>query len=78
MSSTRAAHDRLIAELQIWVGRAKDYQEWMIMDPDSGQIIAATNTSEEGKFRDDQAFFINGKADLMCRMFITRPRHKAS
>lgn len=60
-NAARAAHDGLIAELQIWVGEARDYQEWSIMDPDSGQIIVSTNPIDEGKFREDQAFFVNGK-----------------
>jgi PAS domain S-box-containing protein len=58
----RAAHDRLDAELRIWAGEEKDYQVWMIMDPDSGQVIAASDASEEGKYRNDQAYFINGKS----------------
>jgi signal transduction histidine kinase len=58
----RAAHERLVAELQVWAGANRDYLGWMILDPDSGQVITATNSTEEGKFRDDQAYFISGKS----------------
>src|SRR3990172_8702346 len=33
----------------------------MIIDPQAGQVIAATNPGEEGKFKEDRPFFINGK-----------------
>jgi signal transduction histidine kinase len=61
-AKAQAAHDRLVAELKVWAGEGKDYQGWMIMDLDSGQVIAATDASEEGKYRDDQAYFTNGKS----------------
>ncbi len=54
-------HDRLVAELQVWMGENHDFQEWMILDPQSGQIIVSTNPNEEGKFRENQPFFIFGK-----------------
>jgi PAS domain S-box-containing protein len=58
----QTTHDRLVEELQIWAGDGMDYLEWMILDPQSGEVIASTNRSEEGKFREDQPYFINGKS----------------
>jgi signal transduction histidine kinase len=60
--NAQAAHDRLVAELQVWTGENRDFLGWMIMDPASGQIIASTDAREEGKYRDDQAYFINGRS----------------
>ena len=62
LNSARAAHDHLVAEMQVWAGTGRDFLGWMILDPGSGQVIAATDASEEGRFREDQAFFINGKS----------------
>jgi signal transduction histidine kinase len=58
----QATRDRLVAELQIWAGDGMDYLGWMIMDPQSGQIIASTDRGEEGKFREDQPYFTSGKS----------------
>ena len=61
-AAIQAVHDRLIEELQVWVGQGRDYLEWLVLDPDSGQVIASTDPGEEGKFREDQPYFINGKS----------------
>jgi hypothetical protein len=58
----QAANLRLVAELQIWEGKDREFLGWLLLDPDSGQVIAATDASDEGKYRDDQAYFINGKS----------------
>jgi PAS domain S-box-containing protein len=63
-AAIQAVHDRLIEELQVWVGQGRDYLEWFVLDPDSGQVIASTDPGEEGKFREDQPYFINGKSSL--------------
>ncbi len=60
-STAEAVHAQLVAELKVWTGDGKDFLNWMIMEPVSGQIIASTTPDEEGKFREDQAYFINGK-----------------
>ena len=55
------AHDRLVAELQVWSGAGRDYRGWMMLDALTGQVLVATDAAEEGKFREDQAYFIQGK-----------------
>jgi signal transduction histidine kinase len=57
----QTAHADLIAEMKVWMGEGQDFLGWLIMDPISGQVIASTTPGEEGKFREDQAYFINGK-----------------
>lgn len=56
-----AVHANLMAELQPWSGAGQDFLGWIVMDPASAQVMAATDASQEGKFREDQAYFINGK-----------------
>jgi signal transduction histidine kinase len=58
----QAAHQHLIAEMQVWAGQNRDYLGWMLLDPDSGQVIAATDPTEEDKFRENQPYFIQGKS----------------
>ncbi|MBE0669452.1 MAG: response regulator [Anaerolineales bacterium] len=57
---TQAAHDKFVAKIQprIAIG---EFMVVMLIDPLSGEVIAATDPSEEGKFQEDRLFFINGK-----------------
>ena len=57
----QTAHANLIAEMKVWMGEGQNYLGWQIMEPNSGQVIISTTPNEEGKFREDQAYFINGK-----------------
>ena len=56
----RDAHDRLLVEIRPRV-LGGEFLDLMIIDPQAGQVIAATNPGEEGKFKEDRPFFINGK-----------------
>jgi PAS domain S-box-containing protein len=56
----QAAHDRLVTEIQPRVVGG-EFLVLILMDPQTGQVIAATDPSEEGKFQEDRPFFINGK-----------------
>jgi PAS domain S-box-containing protein len=58
--SHQPAHDRLIAELQPWISIGK-FQTLLVLDPVEGRVIAATNSAEEGKFREYQPYFIQGR-----------------
>ncbi|MBZ0300467.1 MAG: HAMP domain-containing protein [Anaerolineae bacterium] len=57
----QAAHDRLVAELRPLVGSAYVFTDLMVLEPESGKIIASTNPAEEGKFKEDRLYFINGR-----------------
>jgi PAS domain S-box-containing protein len=54
-------HDRFVKELQGWAGSGRGYLDWSVMDSLSGRVIASTDHGEEGKFRENQPYFINGK-----------------
>jgi hypothetical protein len=56
----RAAHDRFVTEVQPQV-QGGEFLVIMLLDPSSGQVIAATDPGEEGKFKEDRIFFLNGK-----------------
>ena len=59
----RGAHDSLLAELSLWTGPGHYFLSLFVIEPESGQIIAATDSSDEGKFREDRLYFLQGKVD---------------
>ena len=54
------AHDRFVMEVQARV-TGGEFLVVMLLDPSSGQVIAATTPGEEGKFKENRLFFLNGK-----------------
>ncbi len=58
----RAAHDRFVTEVQPQI-QGGEFLVIMLLDPSSGQVTAATDPGEEGKFKEDRLFFLNGKED---------------
>ncbi len=60
----QAAHDSVVAALYPQSGVERQFLELSILEPQFGRIIAATDSSEEGKFRESHAAFINGKTAL--------------
>jgi PAS domain S-box-containing protein len=59
--SALAAHDRFVAELQPWVAGG-EFLDVIFIEPVTGKIIAASDPGEEGKFKEDRQFFIQGKS----------------
>jgi PAS domain S-box-containing protein len=59
-TDSRAARDALIENLQPY-RIPGEFLELSFLDPQSGQVLASTNPNEEGKFREDQPYFLNGK-----------------
>ena len=55
-----AAHDSLVAEIQPRVSGG-EFPSLMVIEPETGKVIAATDPSEEGKFKEDRPYFLNGK-----------------
>lgn len=60
-NAARAAHDHLVENLNTWVGEGRPFVDLLVIDGKSGRVIASTNPNEEGKFREDRPYFINGK-----------------
>ena len=56
-----SASNRLIQELSIRTGPGQPYLALLILSPDVGEVLIATSAREEGKFREDRDYFIEGK-----------------
>jgi len=56
----KAAHDEFVAEIQPRVDGG-EFLEVILIHPQTGQVIAATDPGEEGKFKEDRPYFLNGK-----------------
>ena len=56
----RAAHENFVAGLQAYL-TSSSFLEVSLIRPENGQVIASTAQSEEGTFRGDQPYFLNGK-----------------
>lgn len=54
------AHDRLLAHLAPWTGAELGFLTLMIIEPEAGRVILATSPDEEGKFKEDRLYFLNG------------------
>jgi len=58
----QAAHDSLLAELSLWAGPGYYFVSLFVIEPESGQIIASTEASDEGEYREDRPYFLQGRA----------------
>ncbi|MFH1635478.1 MAG: HAMP domain-containing protein, partial [Chloroflexota bacterium] len=58
--SAREAYDRLVAELLPWTGPRRQYLVLFVVEAESGKVIAATDAQEEGTFKEDRPYFLNG------------------
>jgi two-component system cell cycle sensor histidine kinase/response regulator CckA len=56
------ARDRVVSELNVRVGLDHTYRQFMVLDPNTGEVIASTVPAEEGKFKENSAFFLNGRS----------------
>jgi len=54
-------HDRLVRTLQTWTGSRQQYLALLVIDAETGRVIAATDPDEEGKFKENRPYFIHGK-----------------
>lgn len=61
----RAAHDRLAGEFRLFIGQ--NMSNLFVMAPQTGKIIVSTNPHDEGKFKEDRAYFIHGKSGPFVR-----------
>lgn len=60
-SLRQVAHDRLVDELRARTGPGQPFLALLVLAPDTGQVIAATDPSEEGKFKEDRPYFVQGR-----------------
>jgi PAS domain S-box-containing protein len=60
-TTTHSAREQLIQELLVRTGPDQPYLDLFILSGDSGEILIATNPLEEGKFKEDRPYFIEGK-----------------
>jgi len=56
-----AAHDRLIGEFQPLISPDMAFFDLLFIHPNTGEVLAATDPREEGKFKENLSFFINGR-----------------
>ncbi len=57
----QTAHDELVENLRPHLAQG-GFLELSILDPQSGKVLASTTPLEEGKFKEDRLYFINGKS----------------
>lgn len=57
----QATHDRLIQSLQAWTGDEHQYLDLLVIEAETGRVVAATDPGEEGKFKENLPFFIQGR-----------------
>ena len=60
-ATARAAHDHLLTTMKKWVGKNRRFLDLFVLAPESGRVIAATDPHEEGRFKEDRLYFVNGK-----------------
>lgn len=63
------AYNRLLAQLKSWPGAEPGFLNLMIIEPEEGRVILATDPNEEGKFKEDRLYFING----LKRPYVQKP-----
>jgi len=56
-----AAHAQLVRALQPHAGAGRPYLVVLVLDPVTAQVLAATDPTEEGKYRENQPYFLNGR-----------------
>ncbi|HSL44768.1 MAG TPA: ATP-binding protein [Anaerolineales bacterium] len=59
--NNNAARERLVAYLQPRVENG-EFLDVSMLHPETGEVLASTNPSEVGKFRENRPYFLNGKA----------------
>jgi PAS domain S-box-containing protein len=55
------ARGQAMADLKLRVALDSTYLAFMVLDPDTGRVIASTDPSEEGKFKENRTFFLDGR-----------------
>lgn len=58
------AHDHVLNHFENWTGADRPFAEVLVIAPESGRVIVATDANEEGTFKEDRAYFIQGRHEL--------------
>jgi PAS domain S-box-containing protein len=56
----QTAHDGLVENLSPHLAQG-EFMDLSVLDPQSGKVLASTSPAEEGKFKEDRPYFVNGK-----------------
>jgi PAS domain S-box-containing protein len=59
-ADARRLHADLVRQLGNWAGGVHRFLSLEVIDAATGRVLAATEAIEEGKFREEQPYFING------------------
>jgi PAS domain S-box-containing protein len=54
------AHDEIVTNLENWAGAGHRFLSLEVIDAASGRVLVSTDALEEGKYREEQPYFING------------------
>ncbi len=77
------AHDRLVRELQPYIHLETEFTELFFVEAETAQVLAATDPGEEGKFKENRSYFINGKrepyvSEMYYSVALSRPAMTAA
>ncbi len=56
----QAAHDQIVAEFHPWITSDEGFDSLVLLDAESGEILASNDPELEGKFREDRNYFREG------------------
>jgi signal transduction histidine kinase len=57
----QTAHDHLVAELAHSLDAGTPFLGLFVLHAETGRIVASTNSDEEGRFKEDRQYFIQGR-----------------
>ena len=60
-AAAEIVYHRLVRELQPWAGAGQQYLSLLVIEAETGRVIAATDPQEEGKFKEDREYFRHGR-----------------
>jgi signal transduction histidine kinase len=56
------AYRRLVEAIEANIGQGQDFISVLVMDPETGEVVASTDPGEEGDVHADRPFFLEGKS----------------
>ena len=59
-TGSRKTHDDVVAELLPWTGLGHSFLTFFVIEAESRKIVAATDETDEGKFRETHPYYLNG------------------
>ena len=66
----RTAHDLFVNSVQPRL-KTSEFLEVSLIEPEAGEVIASTSQNEEGTFKNDQSYFLNGRSET----YVENPRY---